>query len=112
MNRALISPWSRRTTASERAELLRVFDRSGLSAADFARKHRINYTTFSGWRHRRAKAAGSPAFVEVELPPAAVPASSLVVEVGAQIRLRVSHAEQVPWAAALLNQLARQEEAC
>jgi hypothetical protein len=115
MNRALVSPWSRRTTSSQRAELLRAFDRSGLSAADFARKHRINYTTFCGWRHRRAKAAGSagaPAFVEVELPPPAVPASGLVVEVGAQIRLRVSHAEQVPWAAALLNQLARQEEAC
>jgi hypothetical protein len=118
VSKTISSYRSRRTTSSERAGLLRAFERSGLSAAEFARQQRINYATFCGWRHHREAAAGaadSPAFVEVELSPSAVPAvpaSSLVVEVGAQIRLRVSHADQVSWAAALLHQLTRQEEAC
>jgi hypothetical protein len=37
-----------------------------LSAAAFARQQGIGYTTFSGWRHRRAKTKASPAFIEVE----------------------------------------------
>ena len=111
MSRTIPSPRSRRTTSSERAELLRAFDRSGLSAAAFSRQQQINYTTFCGWRQRRAEASGSPKFVEVELPPAAPSPSSLVVEIGSQIRLRISSADQVPLAAALLARLAR-EEAC
>lgn len=116
MSQAIPSPRSRRTTSSERAELLRAFDHSGLSAAAFARKHQINYTTFCGWRQRRDETSGSPGspkFVEVELSSAVAPSSSgLVVEVGANIRLRISSDDQVPLAAALLQELARQEEAC
>ena len=112
MNRATSLP-SRRTTLSERAKLLRAFDRSGLSGAAFAREHQINYTTFCGWRQRRDRAAGSPGapqFVEVELPSAVTASlSSLIVEVGAKIRLRISSADQVPLAAALLTQLAGEE---
>jgi hypothetical protein len=110
MSQAIPSPWSRRTTSSERAELLRAFDGSGLSAAAFARQHQINYTTFCGWRQRR-DTAPAPGFVEVDMPERDVSAG-LVVEVGAKIRLRISSADQVPLAATLLNQLARQEEAC
>jgi hypothetical protein len=54
------------TDPKRRAQLLAAFDRSGLTAAAFARRHGIQYTTFCGWRHRRAKA--SPGFVQVELP--------------------------------------------
>jgi hypothetical protein len=118
VSQSIPSPRGRRTTSSERAELLRAFDRSGLSAAAFTRKDQINYTTFCGWRQRRNASGGSPGspgspeFVEVELPPAAAPSSGLVVEVGAKIRLRISNSEQVPLAATLLKQLAQQEEAC
>ena len=115
MNHATTSPRSRRTTASERAELLRAFDRSGLSAAAFARKHEIHYTTFCGWRQRRDKAAGSSGllkFVEVDLPlSSSASSTALIVDVGARIRVRISSADQVPLAAALLTRLA-QEEAC
>ena len=86
-----------------------------MTAAAFARKERINYTTFCGWRQRRDEAvrsSGALKFVEVELPCPPASSRSLVVEVGANIRLRIASAEQVPLAAALLNQLARQEEAC
>jgi hypothetical protein len=115
MNRASSSPRSRRTTSSERAELLRAFDRSGLSAAAFARKHQIHYTTFCGWRQRQEEAAGSPGspkFVEVDLPSSpSVSSTALIVDVGAKIRVRISSADQVPLAAALLARLVR-EEAC
>ena len=109
MSRTISSPRSRRTTSSERANLLTAFDRSGLTAAEFAREHQINYTTFCGWRQRRDKAP-APEFIEVEMAARDVSAG-LVVEVGAKIRLRISSADQIPLAAALLTRLA-QEEAC
>jgi hypothetical protein len=91
-----------RTRPSRRTQLLAAFDRSGLSAAAFARQHGIGYTTFCGWRHRRTKAKASPAFVEVELPgPAA--AVELLIEVGAHTRLRVSSAGQAELAARFLH---------
>jgi transposase-like protein len=92
-----------RTDAALRAQLLAAFDRSGLSAADFARQHGVHYTTFSGWRQRRDRAKGSPAFVQVELAPPAPP-SELVIEMGAA-RLRVVSAAQLPLAARLLQLL-------
>lgn len=64
---------SPRTDAAQRAQVLVAFDRSGLSAAAFARQQGLNYTTFCGWRQRRAKANPSPAFVQVELAPAPTP---------------------------------------
>jgi hypothetical protein len=73
-----------------------------LSAAAFARQHGIGYTTFCGWRHRRAKTKASPTFVEVELP-GPVAAVDLLIEVGAHTRLRVSSAGQVELAARFLH---------
>ena len=91
-----------RTPPARRTQLLAAFDRSGLSAAAFARQQGIGYTTFCGWRHRRAKTKTSPTFVEVELPgPAA--AVELLIEVGAHTRLRVSSAGQVELAARFLH---------
>src|SRR5512136_553329 len=88
----------RRTLPSHRIQLLAAFDRSRLSAAAFARRHGIGYTTFCGWRQRRAKTKPSPAFVEVEVPePAAV--VELFIEVGAHVRLRLSSAAQMELAA-------------
>lgn len=75
----------------------------------------MNYTTFCGWRQRRDESAGladSPKFVEVESPSTAPSSAGLVVEVGSNIRLRLVSADQVPLLAALLKQLAPQEEAC
>ena len=93
----------RRGTA-QRAHLLAAFARSGLSAAAFARQHRLNYTTFCGWRQRRAQTKVSPAFVEVELPTPAAPVE-LVIELGVHARLRLTAAEQIELAARLLQTL-------
>jgi len=80
---------------------MEAFDRNGLSAADFARQQGIHYTTFCGWRQRRDRAKGSPAFVQVELAPPAPP-SELVIEMGAA-RLRLVSVAQLPLAARLLQ---------
>ena len=91
-----------RTSSSRRTQLLAAFDRSGLSAAAFARQQGIGYTTFCGWRYRRAETKAPPAFVEVEVPgPAA--AVELLIEVGAHTRLRISSAGQVELAARFLH---------
>jgi len=92
----------RRTPPSRRTQLLAAFDRSGLSAAAFARQQGIGYTTFCGWRHRRAKAKALPAFVEVEVPTPAA-AVELLIEVGPHARLRLSSAGQVELAVRFLH---------
>jgi transposase-like protein len=95
---------SPRTDATRRAQVLAEFDRSGLSAAAFAREHGLNYTTFCGWRQRRDKTKLAPAFIEVELPAPTAPVE-LVIEVGAHARLRVHCESQIALAARLLQKL-------
>jgi hypothetical protein len=91
-----------RTPLHRRNQLLAAFERSGLSAAAFARQQGIGYTTFCGWRHRQAQIKSSPAFVEVQLsePAAAI---ELRIEVGAHARLHLTSTAQVELAAQLLH---------
>jgi hypothetical protein len=93
-----------RTDARRRTQLLAAFDRSGLSAAQFARQHGLHYTTFCGWRHRRAKARPAPAFVQVELPTPQAPVE-LLIELGHGARLQITSAAQIELAAQLLHRL-------
>jgi transposase-like protein len=94
---------ARRPDAAQRGQLLAAFDRSGLSAADFARRHGLHYTTFCGWRQRQERVQTSPGFVQVELATPVAPAE-LVIEFG-MARLRLHSAAQVALAAALLRRL-------
>ena len=105
MKKNRVSPRRRaaRTNAARRAELLAAFDRSGLSAADFARQQQVHYTTFCAWRRQRGQVKTSLPFVEVELAPPPTPAA-LVLEVGA-VRLRLVSGAQLPLAARLLQLL-------
>ena len=95
---------ARRTTAAERTRILAAFARSGLSAAAFARQHALNYTTFCAWRQRQGQANDLPMFVEVKLPTSPEVAE-VVVEWGAQARLRIRCLGQIPLAARLLQDL-------
>jgi hypothetical protein len=92
----------RRTSPGRRSQLLAAFDRSGLSAAVFARQRGIGYSTFCGWRQRRAKTKASPAFVEVEVPEL-VATVELLIEVGTHTRLRLSSAAQMELAARFVH---------
>ena len=103
---------TRRATFEQRTQLLAAFERSGKTAAAFARRHRLNYTTFCGWRQRQAKTA--PGFVQVELPPPAAPAdlsgeastkAQLVIELGGSARLRLTSVSQLELAVRLLQAL-------
>lgn len=91
-----------RTTPSRRAQLLAAFDRSGLSAAAFARQQGIGYTTLCRWRRRQARRATSPTFVEVELAAPANPVE-LWLEVGAHARLCLTSEVQLELAARFLH---------
>ena len=104
MNRSPHSRRRPRTTLDQRAKVLAACAASGLTAAAFARQHRLHYTTFCGWRHAQAKARPSLGFVQVELPPVAPP-SALIVELGAGARLRLTTAAQFKLAAGLLQHL-------
>jgi transposase-like protein len=94
--------YRRRAAAQRRTQLLAAFARSGLSAAAFARRHGIRYTTFCGWRHRHTKTKPSTAFVQVELGEPTAPAE-LLIELGAHARLRITSAQQFELAAGLLR---------
>ena len=106
MKKTRVSPRGRepRTKAARRAQLLAAFDGSGLSAAVFARQQGLHYTTFCGWRKRRARGKPSPGFVQVEMPEATPPVE-LVIELGGTARLRLTGEAQIPLAAHLLQTL-------
>lgn len=95
---------ARRLDLAQRAQLLAAFDRSGLSAAAFARQHQLTYTTFCNWRQRRARAQLPPAFVPVEVAAPTAPAE-LVLELGTAARLRLHSPSQLALAAQLIQTL-------
>lgn len=96
-----------KTSPRRRGQLMAAFERSGLSAAAFARKHAIVYTTFCSWRRRRP-ARPATGFVEVEVVRPSSP-EPIVVELGERVRVRVSSHAQLELAAGLLKRL---EAAC
>lgn len=100
-----IRPRRSRTSQTQRARLLAAFERSGLSAAAFARRHRLHYTTFCNWRQRPAEANPLPGFVEMELPAPLPARVELVLELGPAARVRITDVGQIELAARLLQAL-------
>ena len=101
---------SQRVSSEERKELLAAFERSGLSAAAFARHYGIIYTTFCYWRRQAASLPTSehPRLVEVVQ---AVPKDPVVaIELGALCRIQVSNRDQAKLAAVIIREL--EEEGC
>ena len=97
-------PRRARTSPTRRARLLAQFERSGLSAAAFARQHHLHSTTFCNWRQRETSTKPSPGFVQVELS-ASPPPVELLVEWGGGARVRITEADQIELAARLLKAL-------
>jgi hypothetical protein len=90
-----------RVDPQRRSRLVEEFERSEMTAVAFARRHRLNYTTFCGWLHRHRRAA-QPAFVEVEVlgQPSG---GGLVLELGSQARVRLEDESQVELLARLIK---------
>jgi transposase-like protein len=101
----LARPQRARISQTQRAQLLAAFERSGLSAAAFARQHRVHYTTFCGWRQRQTQANPSPGFVQVELSASPPAVAELVLELGPAARVRITDAGQITLAARRLQAL-------
>lgn len=107
-----------RLTRERREELLDEFGWSGLSGAEFAALTGVKYTTFSGWRQRRDRekkdASGPPSSAPLRLVEAVMESPdgedaqrAVVIELPGEVRVKFSHAAQVPLVSALLKSLER-----
>lgn len=98
-----------RTSKEQRRLILAEFERSGVSAAQFAQRAGVKYSTLAAWvqRYRRAKRPGSKSpvrLLEAVVGPASLN-SALLVELPGGARLKIREASQVPLAAAFLRAL-------
>ena len=100
-----------RTTREQRRVILAEFERSGLSAAQFARRTGLKYSTFALWvqRCRRSKrpARKTPLRLLEAVLTTATPATVLTVLLPGGARLEIREAGQTPLAAALVHALAK-----
>lgn len=99
------------TPVARQVELVREFERSGLSGPRFAELAGVRYQTFATWRRkhgvqRAAREQLKPVFLEVTAAQAVTAASMLEIALpgGAQVCLR--DAGQVPLLATLIKALA------
>jgi transposase-like protein len=98
-----------RASKEQRRIILAEFERSGLSAAQFARQSGLKYSTFAGWlqRSRRRSRPGPKSKVrllEAVVGPAALN-PALVVQLPGGARLEIRGTSQVALAAALVQAL-------
>jgi transposase-like protein len=98
-----------RASKEQRRLILAEFERSGLSAAQFARRSGLKYSTFAGWRqrYRQRKRPGlkSPVrLLEAVVGPAPL-TSTLEVKLPGGARLEIHEASQVALVAALVRAL-------
>ena len=98
-----------RTSKEQRRIILAEFQRSGMSAARFAQRTGLKYSTFAGWvqRYRRPKRPGPKSPVRLlEAVVAPTPLTSpLQVQLPGGARLEVYEASQIPLVAALVRAL-------
>ncbi len=98
-----------RTSKEQRRIILAEFQRSGVSAAQFAQRAGLKYSTFAAWvqRYRRTKRPGRKSPVRLlEAVVASTPLSpALEVQLPGGARLEIRDASQVALVAALVRAL-------
>jgi transposase-like protein len=100
-----------RTSKEQRRLILAEFERSGLSAAQFAQRTGLKYSTLAGWvqRYRRTKRLRRKSLVrllEAVVSPS-TSAAALQVQLPGGARLEIREASQVSLTAALLHALTK-----
>jgi transposase-like protein len=102
-----------RYSPGQRRELLKAFERSGLSAMAFSKQHGVSYQTFIAWLRKRRQSVealppGVPAFAEVMLQEApSGPSAALRIVLPCGTALEVASRAALPLAAELLQSLRR-----
>jgi len=100
-----------RTSKEQRRLILAEFERSGMSAAQFARRTGLKYSTFAFWvqRYRGTKrpARKAPVRLLEAVLTSSPPVTVLTVLLPGGARLEVREAGQVPLVAALVHALER-----
>lgn len=99
------------TPVQRQVELVREFERSGLSGPRFAALSGVNYQTFATWRRRLGVQAPArnqrrPVFLEVTASQPAKTAAALEISMPGGAQLTLHDAGQVPLLATLLKALA------
>ena len=100
------SSQGRRASADERSRLVSLFRASGLSQADFARRHGLKLGTFRQWLYRKdSKSKTLPQFQE--FPAASLLPSSWAAEIvlGSGPVLRLNGPASADWVASVLAAL-------
>lgn len=102
-----------RTSREQRRLILAEFERSGVSAVQFARRTGLKYSTLAGWVARCRRAKGRDRVGPVRLLEAVVapptPAAGLQVRLPGGAQVEIGNAGQVALAAALVRAL---EKSC
>jgi transposase-like protein len=105
-----------RVSREQRQLILAEFERSGVSAAQFAKRIGLKYSTLAGWlqRYRRAKPKGPSrsvrlleAVVEQAQPGPASSATLMVLRLPGGSQVEVTEAKQILLVAALVRELAK-----
>ena len=105
-----------RASKEQRRLILAEFERSGVSAARFARQTGLKYSTLAGWlqRYRRTKPPGRArpvrlleAVVEQASKPGPQNQGVLVLQLPGGARVEISDVKQAALAAALVGELAQ-----
>ena len=99
------------TPVARQVELVREFERSGLSGPRFAELAGVKYQTFATWRRRHgaqgpAREQCKPVFLEVTTARTEVATTALEIALLGGARVSLYDAQQVPLIAALLKALA------
>jgi transposase-like protein len=99
-----------RASKEQRRVVLAEFERSGMSAAAFAQRTGLKYSTFAAWvqRYRRTKRPVRKSPLRLLEAVTAQPAPvviALQLQLPGGARLEISEASQIPLAAALLSAL-------
>ena len=98
-----------RTSKEQRQIILAEFERSGISATQFAQRAGLKYSTLAGWVHRyrgtkRPGRRSAVRLLEAVVAPAPL-ISALKLELPGGARLEIREAGQIPLAAALVRAL-------
>jgi transposase-like protein len=110
-----------RASKEQRRTILAEFERSGVSAAQFAKVTGLKYSTLAGWlqRYRRAKPKPAPrglrlleAVVEPGPGKERTSGNVLIVRLPGQVRVELSSLAQVPLVAELIKTLQSGQTGC